>query len=139
MYHVIDQINLFNNVHSDDPKLNKKNEGRNQCQSAWVRVGRKQFSPIFKILIVGKGPREPPCIVKFESCFKIKLLMLISLMECLYLQFERHYTCPLLITHILIVYRKWTKYPVINNRSIDKNIKYISFRKYNSKKKKRNK
>lgn len=31
MYHVIDQINLFNNVHSDDPKLNKKNEGRNQC------------------------------------------------------------------------------------------------------------
>lgn len=35
--------------------------------------------------------------------------------------------------------RKWTKYPVINNRSIDKNIKYISFRKYNSKKKKRKK
>lgn len=30
MYHVIDQIKLFNNVHSDDPKLNKKmKEGTN--------------------------------------------------------------------------------------------------------------
>lgn len=41
-----------------------------------------------------------------------------------------------LITHIVIVYRTWTKFAVIKNSSINKNIKYISFRKYDSKEKK---
>lgn len=55
MYHVIDQIKLFNNVHSDDPKLNKKmKEGTSVSLRGWG-VGRKQLSPIFKNFIVGKG------------------------------------------------------------------------------------
>lgn len=84
MYHVIDQIKLSNNVHSDDPKLNKKmKEGTSVSLRGWG-LEENSFHQSSKSLSLERGPREPPCIVKFESCFKIKLLMLISLMECLY-------------------------------------------------------